>query len=129
MNEKILIVDDDSSIRQLYGKILKMEGFQVIEAKSAEEATEILLRSSVDLILLDINMPDVNGIVMRDVLNEYDKKMKIIVASVYPVNFQQRWVKQVTDYFDKSRGVDVLLEKVRRVFEMGATKSISNHSF
>ncbi|HTL48970.1 MAG TPA: response regulator [Verrucomicrobiae bacterium] len=115
--KNILIIDDDPNIRRVYSDLLVSEGFGVSAAKSAEEATELLLREEADLVLLDINMPDINGIIMRDVLHVYNDKLKVIIASVYPVNQQQRWIARADDYFDKSQGAEVLLDKVRKVLE------------
>lgn len=113
----ILIVDDDPNIRRVYEELLKSEGFAVDAAKSAEEATEYLLRNVVDLVLLDINMPDINGVTMREVLEEYDNRLKVIIASVYPVSLQQRWIKKANDYFDKSQSTEVLLNKIHQILK------------
>ncbi len=115
--KRILIVDDDPNIRRVYEELLSSEGFSVDSAKSAEEATEFLIRKTVDLVLLDINMPDINGVTMREVLEEYDDRLKVIVASVYPVSLQQRWIKKAGGYFDKSQGTEVLLNKIRQILE------------
>ncbi len=62
-------------------------------------------------------MPEVDGIKMREVINEYDPHFKIIVSSVYPVDEQKQAIPNADDYFDKAHGVDVLISKVRRVLE------------
>ncbi len=58
---KILIVDDDSNIRELIRLILKKEGFEVLEATDGEDALEKLETSKIDLVVLDIMMPKMDG--------------------------------------------------------------------
>lgn len=114
--KKILIIDDEEKIRNVYRNLLTKEGFEVLEAKNASQGTFKLISSEqIDLILLDINMPEIDGVIMRDVINEYDPQFKIIVASVYPIDEQRQAIPNANDYFDKVQGVDVLIEKVKKV--------------
>lgn len=112
---KILLIDDDPSIQQTYTKFLKDEGYTVYQALSAEQATEILITCPVDLILLDISMPEVNGILMKEVIDAYDADIRVVVASAYPLSQQRRRVLKADDYFDKSHGIEWLLVIIRRV--------------
>ena len=65
----ILIVDDDSSIRSLVRLQLETEGYSVLEASGGLEALEIAKSNrDIDLIILDIMMPDISGIEMCCVL-------------------------------------------------------------
>ena len=61
MAKTILAVDDDENILNLEKAILSQEGFDVISATSAKEAFEAVQGSSIDLILLDIVMPEMDG--------------------------------------------------------------------
>jgi DNA-binding response OmpR family regulator len=58
---KILIVDDETDLRFVIGKMLTKEGYEIIEAESGEEALEVLKENSPDLILLDVMMPGLDG--------------------------------------------------------------------
>lgn len=58
---KIMVVDDDPNIRELIRLILKKEGFEVLEAFDGEDALEKLENGKVDLIILDIMMPHMDG--------------------------------------------------------------------
>ncbi len=60
--ERILIVDDEKEIRDLIDIYLKGEDYETLKAENGEEALEILEKNDVDLIILDIMMPKVNGI-------------------------------------------------------------------
>jgi CheY-like chemotaxis protein len=59
--KQILIADDRAPSRELIREILEMAGYQVVEAADGAEALEMALRLSPDLILLDIEMPALNG--------------------------------------------------------------------
>ena len=58
---KIMVIDDDSNIRELIRLILKKEGFEVLEAIDGVDALAKLENSKVDLIILDIMMPNMDG--------------------------------------------------------------------
>jgi two-component system KDP operon response regulator KdpE len=59
---KILVVDDDSQIRRVLRTTLAGQGYQAIDARNGEEAIEKLLGDKPDLIILDVNMPRMNGL-------------------------------------------------------------------
>lgn len=78
--ERILIVDDEKEIRDLIEIYLKGEGYRTIKAENGEEALNILKTEEVDLIVLDIMMPKVNGIEACMKIRE-EREMPIIMLS------------------------------------------------
>lgn len=62
MNKKILVIDDDLYIRELYQEILASAGFVVSTAIDGEEGLQKLTREEFDLILLDLMMPKIDGL-------------------------------------------------------------------
>ena len=78
--ERILIVDDEKEIRDLIDIYLKGEGYETLKAENGEEALEILEKNDVDLIILDIMMPKVNGIEACLKIRE-EREMPIIMLS------------------------------------------------
>ena len=78
--ERILIVDDEKEIRDLIDIYLKGEGYDTIKAENVEEALNILSSNDVDLIILDIMMPKVNGIEACLKIRE-EREMPIIMLS------------------------------------------------
>jgi DNA-binding NtrC family response regulator len=109
----ILIVDDEKRIRKIYLKVLSREGFCVLEAENAETAYEIMLCTTVDVVLLDINMPEVDGGILFKIIDTFILKTKVIVASVYPIENQKMVIKNATDYYDKSDSINTLVEKIK----------------
>lgn len=111
--KKILIVDDEEKIRRIYGALLTLENYEVITAEDWEVATTIILtRKDIALILLDINLPIVDGAALYDAIRLYDQNTKVLVVSAYPIEDQKRLVMKADDYFDKSQGTDTLIQKV-----------------
>ncbi|MGL5354276.1 MAG: response regulator [Clostridium sp.] len=79
-NERILIVDDEKEIRDLIEIYLKGEGYKTIKAENGEEALKVLETEEVDLIVLDIMMPKLNGIEACLRIRE-EREMPIIMLS------------------------------------------------
>ena len=71
MNRQILVVDDQPGIRMLLSDVFKSKGYQVQTANTGAEALEILSRSSFDLLVIDYQLPIVDG---AGVLNELKKR-------------------------------------------------------
>jgi two-component system catabolic regulation response regulator CreB len=61
MNATVLVVEDESSITDTIQYALETEGFTAVVAASAQEALELLAGTAVDLIILDVGLPDING--------------------------------------------------------------------
>ncbi|WP_055666689.1 response regulator transcription factor [Desnuesiella massiliensis] len=80
MSERILIVDDDEKIRNLISIYLKNEGYITLEAGDALEALKMLGEDDIDLIMLDIMMPNMDGIEACMKIRE-EKNMPIIMLS------------------------------------------------
>lgn len=120
---KILLVDDDLNIQRVYFKILASEGFLVYQAMNAEKATEILISRHIDLVLLDINMPWIDGAFMKEVIDEYDSGLKVIVSSVYPLSEQKKRIPKADEYFDKSHGTEWLLTTIKKVLKSKEEKT------
>ncbi len=113
----VLIVDDEKKFRKKYKKLLKTEGFAVVEAASALETTDMLMRkgSTIDLILLDINIPEVDGRGVFELVEEYASDLPIIITSVHPVNDQKLRIPRAADYYSKLQKENILLGKIRSV--------------
>lgn len=113
----ILIIDDEVKMRKKYKKFLTRAGFKVTEAANAMEASEALMKgkSLLDLILLDIQMAEVDGRDVFDIIDEYCPNIPVIVSSVYPVSEQKSRIPRAADYFHKLSKEKTLLEKIRSV--------------
>lgn len=81
---KILIVEDELYIRELYARALRQEGYEVEESDNGEDALNKIKENEYDLILLDIMIPKLNGLQVLENLkadNMEDKNSKIILLT------------------------------------------------
>lgn len=86
---KILVVDDDPSIREYVGHALGATDFRVLHARDGVEALKLIDSSpeSIDVLLLDVVMPRLNGNELARVIQSWHPKIKIIFMSGYPDDF------------------------------------------
>jgi CheY-like chemotaxis protein len=68
MAKRLIVIDDDMYIRELYEEVLKGEGFDVDTAVNGQDALDKLKQGGYDLILLDIMMPKIDGLGVMDAL-------------------------------------------------------------
>ncbi len=80
-NDKILVVDDDQRIRDLLRRYLVQEGFDVMQAEDAKALNRILLRETVDLIVLDLMLPGEDGLSICRRLRAANDKTPIIMLT------------------------------------------------
>ena len=79
--ETILIVDDNKEIVYSLGKLLEFEGYSILKAYDGMEALEVLEKESIDLILLDVMMPRLNGLSTLMKIRESNKIPVIILSA------------------------------------------------
>ncbi|HEX2253895.1 MAG TPA: sigma-54 dependent transcriptional regulator [Thermoanaerobaculia bacterium] len=97
---KILVVDDDPTIRFGIGDFLKHRGFQVEEAANLEEAREALLRSRPDAMILDQRLPDGNAVEALDQLKRLDPDVTVVVLTGHgSIELAVQAVKSGADHF------------------------------
>jgi len=120
----VFIVDDETPMRKKYKKLFVSNGFRVLEAPNAMEVANTLMRerSNLDLILLDINIAEVDGRDIFDIIDEYAPGMPVIVSSVYPTSEQKFRIPHADDYFSKSQKDEILLTKVRNLLGIAEEK-------
>lgn len=110
--KRVLIIEDEQRIIDIYLRLLVTAGFIVRCANNAQAATSILVREDIDLVLLDLKLPKVGGQRIFEIIEEYNPKVKVIVSSVYPIEKQKELVPRAENYYDKSEGPMNLLTKV-----------------
>lgn len=81
VNKRVLVVDDESSIREMLDEYLSKHGYRVSQAESAAGARELLRRESVDLALLDITMPGEDGLSLARHIREHHDFGVIMLTS------------------------------------------------
>lgn len=114
MPNKILIVDDDNEIRKITGIYLENEGYEVLKAENGEQALKIISENDIDLVLLDIMMPVMNGIEACMKIRE-DNIMPIIFLSAKSEDLDkiQGLASGADDYITKPFNAMELLARVK----------------
>ena len=121
---KVLIVDDSKSTREfIVAAIEQLEGFAVYESASGFEALKILPRHRFDLIITDINMPDINGLELINFVkknpNYRDTPLFIISTESSDTDRQRGLALGAAEYLIKPFEPDALTALVRRYVKIG----------
>jgi DNA-binding NtrC family response regulator len=114
----ILVVDDEHGVRQSFNMVLK-DDYNVLLAENGAEAIDIFRKNSVDLILLDILLPDTDGLALLEKLKGIDPNMEIIMVTA--VKEIQTAVKAIKlgayEYIVKPFIVDDVINIIKRALE------------
>ena len=112
----LLIVDDELGARQSLEVILE-DDYRVLSAVNGQEALEILQRETIDLVLLDVNMPDMDGLEVLQKMKELDEEIDVIMVSA--LNLARKAADAIKsgayDYITKPYEPEDILSTVNRV--------------
>ncbi len=113
IGKRVLVVDDDASIRELLSTVLEDDGYEVVPAANGEDALAVCARWRPDVIVLDLMMPVMDGWTFAKRLRERDD-IPIVVLSA--ANDLERHAKSVgaTEVIGKPFDLDQLIPKVAR---------------
>ncbi len=80
---KVMLVEDDNNLREIYGARLLAEGYEIVSAKDGEEALALAVKEKPDLIITDVMMPKISGFDMLDILRSTPetKNTKIVMMT------------------------------------------------
>ncbi len=80
---KVMLVEDDNNLREIYGARLLAEGYEIVSAKDGEEALALAVKEKPDLIITDVMMPKISGFDMLDILRSTPetKNTKVIMMT------------------------------------------------
>lgn len=112
--KKILLVDDEESIQLLYREEFTDEGYEVISAINGEEAIEKFTSESPDLVILDIQMPGMNGIEVLRQMKMMNAEVPVILSSAYQEYKQDLGAWASDEYVVKSADIEELKSAVRK---------------
>ena len=111
--KRLLIVDDDVNQGLLYEQELEDEGYEVDIVNSGKEALELVKKNSYDLLVLDIGMPEMDGLETLARLLGIDNKIPVILNTAYP-SYKDNFMSWAADaYVVKSMDLTELKEKIK----------------
>jgi DNA-binding response OmpR family regulator len=122
-NPQILIADDSSTIRELLRRTLTNAGFDVIQACDGREAVEAARSNDPDLIILDIQMPDMDGYAACDEILAAGISLPIIFLTKETAGHLDALGNELGAYLHKPVTEDKLLETVRSLLPRPAPQS------
>ncbi|MEZ0540785.1 sigma-54-dependent transcriptional regulator [Fibrella arboris] len=116
---KLIIIDDEKSIRAALRDILEYEGYEVDEAKDGEEGLEMILKSRYDVALCDIKMPKMDGLEMLLKATEAERGTQFIMISAFGnvENAVEATKRGAFDFITKPPDLNRLLVTVRNAIE------------
>lgn len=121
---KILVVDDEQLIRWSLEQNLTKQGYEVVTAASGEDALRMVQQESPDLMLLDIQLPGINGIEVLEKVKAMEED--VIVIMVTALGVLETAVKAMRlgafDYINKPFNLDELAIVIKKAFETGELK-------
>lgn len=83
MSIKILIIDDEEKLRNLLGRIVRLEGYEVKEAADIKQGLQILAKEAIDVVLCDVKLPDGNGVELAEKIKTDYPNIEIILLTAY----------------------------------------------
>jgi DNA-binding NtrC family response regulator len=118
-DEKVLVVDDESKIREYFTEFLQNEGFEVDAAENGEVAIEKINRDFFDVVLIDLNMPKVDGMTVLKHLAEKDPDSIGIILTGYATirNAVEAMKVGAFDYLAKPVKMEEVLMVIQRALE------------
>jgi len=126
---KILVADDEESMRWVLSKALKRKGFSVDLARDGDEALRMIQSSHYDMAILDIKMPGLSGLDLLDQVRELKKDLLVVImtAEASMKNAVEAMKRGAYDYITKPFDLDVIdaiIEKIDKAREMTSQVSL-----
>jgi len=111
----ILVVDDDKNTRKLMQAVLETENYTVSTAENGEEALDVLEREHIDLVVLDIMMPKMDGYAFTSAIREGNNDMPILMVSAkqLPEDRHKGFIVGTDDYIVKPIDTEEFLLRIR----------------
>jgi DNA-binding response OmpR family regulator len=123
----ILIVDDDRNTRRLYRAVLEADGYQVSEACNGNEALDVMEQEHIDLAVVDIMMPGMDGYEFTKALREADEALPVLMVSAkqLPEDKRKGFLVGTDDYMTKPVDEEEMLLRIKALLRRA--KIVSEH--
>ena len=123
--EKILVVDDERSLRNAMKNLLEAEGFSVVLAKNGEDALRSFSEHRPELVLLDVMMPGINGVQTCEALRKIDPLVPVIFLTAVPSDTSKvrAFGAGADGYVEKGENPDVLVAQIRAALKKAKAAS------
>jgi two-component system response regulator MprA len=112
MKKRILLADDDPGIREMLGRILASEQYEVDLAGTGREAVTMFLAHPPDLVVMDLNMPELDGWEAIDLITAAKPFVSVIVITARPKQYEQAVEMAVDALMEKPLDLPILLAAI-----------------
>ena len=132
MKKRILLADDDPGIREMLGRVLESEQYEVVLAGTGREAVAKFAAHLPDLILLDLNMPDLDGWEAIDRITGTHPFASVIVITARPKQYEQAAGMFIDALMEKPLDLALLLAAIAELLAESETERatrLSNPDF
>ena len=128
--KKILVVEDNKINMYLSCRILKSSGYEVIEARSGEEGVELAIKEKPDLIIMDIQLPGIDGLETTKRIRESEAngEIPIIALTSYAMAGDRKKALKAgcTGYIEKPINPETFISEIKKFLEAKDEKNISS---
>lgn len=126
-NETILLVDDERIVLEVNTEILKSFGYVVLTAQGGEEAVRVFEenKDEIDLVVLDMILPDISGGVVYDKIKEIQPEIKVLLSSGYSIDSEAKGILErgCDDFIQKPYDLKAFSSKIRNLLDKSCQAS------
>ena len=127
MKPRVLVVDDEQDIRELLKFYLNKEGYEVIEAANGEEALTIFENEYIDLGIIDVMMPKMDGFELVESMKEFkDVPCIMLTAKGESKDKLRGFSSGVDDYVVKPFDIELLIKRIKELKNFRPSQNVNN---
>jgi CheY-like chemotaxis protein len=132
MKKKILLADDDESVRKMVGRVLETAGYAVLPASTGREAVTKYRSGQPDLLLLDLKMPDHDGWEAFEQISAANPLVPVVVITAWPNQYDAAVQRGIDALMEKPLDLPVLLQTIEDLLaesEQDRTRRLTDRNF
>lgn len=124
----ILIADDEPEIVKFFCNIFSKEGYRVINAQNGRNVLKRIKKGDIDLVILDVVMPDMNGIKVLRELRKITPKVAVILLSAYGTlhTAKEAMLLGAQDYITKPFDIDFMKDAIKQALRKRTTSTLAH---
>ena len=128
---KILVIDDQPNVRMLLALLLRQQGYDVVLAENGWEGLQLYRQEHPDVILLDLNMPELDGVTVLKQIRSVDLKQPVIILTGDNAQETERQVRAlgVSEFILKGSSLHLLADTLKRLLKTAASAKPCNRAW